>query len=90
MILVHAGNRVDGPERTGPPRFPESQVAFVQKRLARLLDALRPRIVVSAAAAGADLLLLELALATEGGAVLIVLPFAATAFRVASVADGGG
>jgi len=90
MILVHAGNRVDGPYRTGPPRFPESQVAFVEERLARLVDALRPRIVVSAAAAGADLLLLEQALATEGVAVHVVLPFAATAFRETSVADCGG
>jgi hypothetical protein len=90
MILVHAGNRVDAADRSGPSRFPESQVPFVKARLARLVDALRPRIVVSAAAAGADLLLLEQALATEGVAVHVVLPFAATTFRQASVADLGG
>jgi hypothetical protein len=89
MIVVHAGNRVDGPDRS-PSRFPESQVAFVEKRLAGLLDALRPRVVVSAAAAGADLLLLEQALAIERVAVHVVLPFAAPRFREASVADRGG
>jgi tetratricopeptide (TPR) repeat protein len=89
MILVHAGNRVDGPDRPGPPRFPESQVPFLQRRLARFVDVLRPRIVVSAAAAGADLLLLENALATPGVAVHIVLPFAASRFRETSVADRG-
>jgi hypothetical protein len=88
MILVHAGNRVDGPDRD-PPRFPESQVEFVERRLGRLLDALRPRVVVSAAAAGADLLLLEQALAIDDVAVHVVLPFAADAFRDTSVADCG-
>jgi hypothetical protein len=91
MILVHAGNRVDAADRGGPSRFPESQVAFVEERLARLLGALRPRVVVSAAAAGADLLLLEKALTTEGvGEVHVVLPFSATRFRETSVADRGG
>jgi hypothetical protein len=91
MILVHAGNRVDATDRGGPSRFPESQVAFVEERLARLLGALRPRVVVSAAAAGADLLLLEKALTTEGvGEVHVVLPFSATRFRETSIADRGG
>jgi tetratricopeptide (TPR) repeat protein len=89
MILVHAGNRVDSPDHSGPPRFQEVQVAFVQRRLARFVDALRPRVVVSAAAAGADLLLLESALATPGVAVHVVLPFAASWFRETSVADRG-
>jgi hypothetical protein len=89
MILVHAGNRVDSPDRPGPPRFPEGQVAFLQRRLARFVDVLRPRIVVSAAAAGADLLLIENALATPGVAVHIVLPFTASQFRETSVADRG-
>lgn len=89
MILVHAGNRVDSADDPGPPRFPERQAAFVQQRLTRFVDAVRPRIVVSAAAAGADLLLLESALATPGVAVHVVLPFAATQFRETSVADRG-
>ena len=62
---------------------------FVRERLARLVEALRPRVVVSAAAAGADLLLLEEALAVEGVAVHIVLPFAAPRFQETSVADRG-
>jgi tetratricopeptide (TPR) repeat protein len=89
MILVHAGNRVDAADRGGPSRFPESQVPFVRERMARLVEALRPRVVVSAAAAGADLLLLEEALAVKGLAVHVVLPFAAPRFREASVADRG-
>jgi hypothetical protein len=89
MILVHAGNRVDGPGRPGPPRFPEAQADFVGRRLSRFLDVLRPRVVVSAAAAGADLLLLESALATPGIAVHVVLPFGAGQFRETSVADRG-
>jgi hypothetical protein len=89
MILVHAGNRVDAGDRGGPSRFPESQVPFVRERLAKLVETLRPRVVVSAAAAGADLLLLEEALAIKGLAVHVVLPFAAPRFRETSVADRG-
>jgi hypothetical protein len=85
----YAGNRVDAADRGGPSRFPESQVPFVRERLARLVEALRPRVVVSAAAAGADLLLLEEALAVKGLAVHVVLPFAAPRFRETSVADRG-
>jgi hypothetical protein len=89
MILVHAGNRVDAADRGGPSRFPESQVTFVEERLAQLLDALRPRVVVSAAAAGADLLLLEQALAIKEVDVHVVLPFTAPRFRETSVDDRG-
>lgn len=88
MILVHAGNRVDGPGRPGP-RFPEAQVPLLERRLGRFLDVLRPRAVVSAAAAGADLVLLEKALATRGVAIHVVLPFDAARFRETSVADRG-
>jgi tetratricopeptide (TPR) repeat protein len=89
MILVHAGNRVDAADRRGSSRFPESQVPFVEWRLGRFLGTLRPRVVVSAAAAGADLLLLEQALAIEGIDVHVVLPFRASDFRARSVADRG-
>jgi hypothetical protein len=89
MIVVHAGNRVDSPDLAGPPRFPEAQVEFVEWRLARFIDVLRPSVVVSAAAAGADLLLLQSELATEKVAVHVVLPFAASRFREESVADRG-
>ena len=46
MLLVHAGNRVDGPGRPGR-RFPADHVADVRTRVARLLAALRPEAVVS-------------------------------------------
>ncbi len=89
MIVVHAGNRTDSPDRTGPPRFPETQVKFLERRLARFIGVLRPRIVVSAAAAGADILLLESALDTPEVDVHVVLPFAASRFRETSVTDRG-
>ena len=87
VILVHAGNRVDAPDRDAAPRFPPSQVEFVRFRLSRLLDVLRPE-VVSAAAAGADLVLLEEALRLRLQ-VHVVLPCARDRFLEASVADLG-
>ena len=64
-------------------------MALLERRLERFLDVLRPRVVVSAAAAGADLIVLEQALATEGVVVHVVLPFNASRFRETSVADRG-
>lgn len=87
MILVHAGNRVDPPDAT-QTRFPDQQVNEVAARLNTFIGALRPRVVVSAAAAGADLILLEAALA-HGCHIHVVLPFRAERFRAESVADRG-
>ena len=87
MLLVHAGNRVDAAGAI-PARFPEGMVADVRGRLDRFVAALRPRLVVSAASAGADLLVLEAAL-ERSIAVHLVLPFGAARFRAVSVADRG-
>jgi tetratricopeptide (TPR) repeat protein len=88
MYVVHAGNRVDGEDRSAGSRFPASQVPFVRTRLAGLLEQLHPEAVVSAAAAGADLILLEEALRLKL-AVHVVLPFGRDKFRDESVADQG-
>jgi hypothetical protein len=88
MYVVHAGNRVDAEDGEAGSRFPVSQVSFVRARLARLLGQLRPEVVVSAAAAGADLLMVEEALRLRL-AVHVVLPFAMERFRDESVADRG-
>jgi hypothetical protein len=87
VLVVHAGNRVDAPDRPRP-RFPEADVPWVSARAGRLLDLLRPQGVVTAAAAGADLLLIREAL-QRGIAVHVVLPFDRHTFRDLSVADLG-
>ena len=88
MLVVHAGNRVDAEDARGSGRFPPGQVDVVRARLGRLLEHLRPDVVVTAAAAGSDLLVLEEALRL-GVAVHVVLPSAREVFRERSVADRG-
>ena len=87
MLIVHAGNRIDRLARK-VPRFPSSQVPQVTARAARLLRTLAPVAVVSAPAAGADLIVLAEA-QRLGLAVHILLPIPEDDFVAASVADGG-
>jgi len=72
MWIVHAGNRIDAPDRA-VPRFPAGNVEWFERRLRRFLGELRPTGVVSAAAAGADLLMLDVA-NELGIRIEIVLP----------------
>ena len=58
VLIVHAGNRIDPPDRR-EPRFPASQVDAVTARIGRVLDVMQPAGVVSAPAAGADLIVLD-------------------------------
>src|SRR3954463_10142053 len=81
MLLVHAGNRVDAPDRADP-RFPLEHLHDVHLRIGRLLAALSPRGVVSSAAAGADLIVLEEA-ASRGIPIHVVLPLVAPEFEAA-------
>ncbi len=87
MIVVHAGNRIDDPSRPDP-RFPVENQDAVYQRLVALLDTHQPSGVVSAAAAGSDLLILcaaqELDISTH-----IVLPLRVGRFRAESVSDQG-
>jgi hypothetical protein len=87
VIVVHAGNRVDEPGRV-PIRFPTDHAAGVASRIGRLLDILQPEGVVTAAAAGADLLVVEAA-RRRGVPVHLVLPFDRRRFCAESVADRG-
>jgi hypothetical protein len=86
MILVHAGNRTDAADRDTAPRFPESNVPDVEHRVGRLLESLKPTWVVTAAAAGADLILLREAL-RRGVSVQVVLPLLEPEFIELGVAD---
>jgi hypothetical protein len=87
VIVVHAGNRIDGPHRP-TARFPAGNVDSVTKSTVRLLQSLQPRFVISAPAAGADLIVLAAA-QQLGIAVELVLPIDADGFVAASVADNG-
>ncbi len=87
MLLVHAGNRLDLANR-GAARFPSSQVPAVRTRVRQVLDTLRPSDVVSAAASGADLIVLEEAIIRDI-AIHVVLPIPREEFLNKSVADAG-
>src|SRR5215470_2933788 len=73
VIVVFGGVQVDRPG-TDRPRFPESQVEDVSARVRVLLSVLRPRLLVGAAASGADLVVLTEALSL-GLTPHVVLPF---------------
>lgn len=84
MLLAHAGNRIDAEDRP-EPRFPTAQVGMVTAVIARVLGDLRPSSVVSAAANGADLIVLAEA-QRLGIATHVVLPLPAEVFLETSVA----
>lgn len=87
MIVVHTGHRVDVPDRaTG--LFPVERDGSVYRRLYLLMMELRPRLVVTAAAGGADLLMLRVA---EDLFIprLVALPLPVADFVQRSVADQG-
>lgn len=87
VIVAHAGNRIDAADRA-TPRFPAHQIGVVRRRVRSVLGWLAPELVVSAAAGGADLIVLEeaagLSISTE-----IVLPLLVESFRQRSVDDQG-
>ena len=85
MLLAHAGNRIDAEDRS-EARFPATQVGVVTAIIARALADLRPSGVVSAAANGADLIILAEA-QRLGIATHVVLPMPADDFLEASVAS---
>lgn len=87
MLVVHAGNRIDGPDRAHP-RFPPQRELGVGDRLGELLDVLAPEGIVTSAAAGADLLLIEAAMKRHV-VIHLLLPFPRDRFRAVSVEDQG-
>ena len=88
MILVFAGNRVDDADRADP-RFPQSNVPRVQSLVAEILAESRPDLVVGAAAAGSDLIILSEA-QKASIPTHIVLPLDVNEFRRMSVVDQPG
>lgn len=87
MLVVHAGNRPDAPDRP-QPRFPAENEAAVRTQVERVLRALAPTAVVSAPAAGADLIVLDVA-QSLGIAVHVLVPIPTAEFVRRSVADAG-
>jgi tetratricopeptide repeat protein len=87
VIVVFGGAQVDRPG-TDRPRFPEARVEETSARVRALLSALRPRLLVGAAASGADLVVLTEALALEL-TPHIVLPFVVEKFQETSVESRG-
>jgi hypothetical protein len=87
VLLVHAGNRIDLANRP-IARFTPTQVPKVRATVGRVLDALRPFAVVSAAAAGADLIVLQEVIERGIGAH-VVLPIPVRDFVKQSVMDAG-
>ncbi|KLL09953.1 hypothetical protein [Protofrankia coriariae] len=87
MIVVFGGVQIDS-RATNPPRFRERDVPDVERRTADALGALRPRLLVGAAASGADLVVLAAA-RSKGLPVRVVLPFDVPTFKQTSVEDRG-
>jgi len=87
VLFVHAGNRIDAADRP-IARFTETEVPMVAARVGHLLTTLRPFAVVSAAAAGADLVVLQEAI-RRGISAHVVLPIEREDFVQQSVADTG-
>jgi hypothetical protein len=88
MIVALAGRRIDAAD-ADPAHFPLDRVEPVRARLRTALREVGARVLVSAAACGADLAALETA-ATIGIRRHIVLPAPAGEFREHSVADRPG
>jgi hypothetical protein len=82
-----AGRRIDAPDAT--PRFPLANTAIVRVRLRELFQRHDASALFCAAAAGSDLIALELATELKIPA-WIVLPFPPEQFRETSVIDRPG
>jgi hypothetical protein len=87
MIAVFGGVQIDNRD-TDPPRFRERDLPDVERRTAAALAELRPRLLVGAAASGADLVVLAAA-RSKGFGVRVVLPFDVDTFRRTSVQERG-
>lgn len=86
-VVAFAGHMIDAPDRA-TPRFPPALEPAVAAALRAHLAQLHTPIIYCSAACGADLLLIEAALAI-GAEVNVVLPFDRGDFVATSVAVGG-
>lgn len=87
-IIVEAGRRVDAPDAK-VARFPPQNVPEVRKKIRQVLKHQKPVATVSAAACGADLLLLDIA-GEMHVPCYVLLPSGPEEFRVSSVTDRPG
>jgi hypothetical protein len=87
-VIVEAGRRVDAAEAT-VARFPPKNVPVVRERIGRVLRNQKPVGIVSSAACGADLLLLDVA-GEMRIPCYILLPSEPEVFRLSSVTDRPG
>lgn len=88
MIVILAGRRTDAPDAE-TPRFPLGNAATVAEKLEQEFIRLKPHLLISSAACGADLIALKVA-KNLGIRRRIVLPFEAARFREKSVTDRPG
>lgn len=87
-VIVEAGRRVDAPDAE-VARFPAKNVPEVRKKINQVLRKEMPVAIVSAAACGADLLLLDVA-GEMHVPRYIFLPSDPEKFRISSVTDRPG
>jgi hypothetical protein len=87
-IIVEAGRRVDAPDAK-VARFPSQSVPKVRKKIRQVLMNQKPVAIVSSAACGADLLLLDVAGEMQIPRY-VLLPSEPEEFRVSSVTDRPG
>jgi hypothetical protein len=86
-VVAFSGHLTDAPGRA-IPRFPENKQAAVRRELEKWVRANGGRVhAVCSAARGGDLLFLEVVLANEGTAT-VLLPFPPAAFKQVSVGQG--
>jgi hypothetical protein len=87
-VIVEAGRRVDAPDAK-VARFPPQSVPKVRKKIRQVLMNQKPVAIVSSAACGADLLLLDVAGEMQVPRY-VLLPSEPEEFRVSSVTDRPG
>jgi hypothetical protein len=87
-VIVEAGRRVDSLEAP-VARFPTQNVPEVREKIRQVLKNRKPVAIVSSAASGADLLLLDIACEMRVPRH-ILLPSRPSKFRVSSVTDRPG
>lgn len=84
--IAFAGRRIDA-QQAKAVRFPPENIGAVREALKTLLVRLAPRLLVTSAACGSDLLVLDVATELRIETVKIVLPLAPEVFRRTSVTD---